>query len=267
MNAIHASLDSGTDPRLLARQVVDYLRAMLLMQMGNTSQVDLAANTRLQAEKLARAFSQPDILRMINAFNNAAVDQRGGWQPSLPLELALAEMVEMPVPTGQSRTQPGGKPPVESKAEKQVSKVSMEPQKPIKDASPTVLYQTAVPEKKVEDSGNVTLDQVTKAWKQISASIKPQSPSLSALLNSCRPLEIKNNVLVIGFANDLVRSKMDTPEQIEITRKAVVKMCGGDLSIKCVVSNAKQAPPANVKADGMVAAALKKGGEIVDIQE
>jgi DNA polymerase-3 subunit gamma/tau len=204
---------------------------------------------------------------MIKAFNNAAVDLRGGWQPSLPLELALAEMVEIPATTAQSRTQPAGKPPVESKAEKPVNKVSKESQKPVKDAGPTELYQTGGPEKTAENAGNVTLDQVTKAWKQISASIKPQSPSLSALLNSCRPMEIKNNILVIGFANELVRSKMDTPEQIEITRKAVAKVCGGELSIKCVVSNAKQAPPANVKADGMVAAALKKGGEIVDIQE
>ncbi len=267
MNAIHSALDSGTDPRLLARQVVDYLRMLLLIQMGNLSLVDLTTDTRLQAEKQAREFSQSSVLRMIKAFNSAAVDLRGGWQPSLPLELALAEMLEISAITAQTRTQPGGKPGVETKAEKPVNMVSKESQKSIKDGGPTMLYQTSGSEKTVEESGNVTLDQVTKAWKQISASIKPQSPSLSALLNSCRPLEIKNNVLVIGFANDLVRSKMDTPEQIEITRQAIAKACGGKLSIKCVVSNAKQAPPANVKADGMVAAALKKGGEIVDIQE
>ena len=57
MDAIHTALDAGSDPRLLARQVVDYLRALLLIQMGNSSQVDLAADTRLQAEKHARAFS------------------------------------------------------------------------------------------------------------------------------------------------------------------------------------------------------------------
>ena len=34
---IHTALDAGSDPRLLARQVVDYLRALLLIQMGNSS--------------------------------------------------------------------------------------------------------------------------------------------------------------------------------------------------------------------------------------
>ncbi|MDP2994993.1 MAG: hypothetical protein Q8N46_07715, partial [Anaerolineales bacterium] len=102
---------------------------------------------------------------------------------------------------------------------------------------------------------------------QIRALIKPQSPSLDGLLNSCRLLEVKNGILVIGFASELLRSKVDMPEQIEITRKAIVEVCGGELSVKCVVTNAKQATPPDVKADGMVAAALKAGGEIVDIQE
>ena len=96
MEAIHTALDAGTDPRLLARQVVDYLRALLLIQMGNLSQVDLAADIRKQAEKHARAFTPEDVLRMIKSFNAAATDLRGGWQPSLPLELALAETMELP---------------------------------------------------------------------------------------------------------------------------------------------------------------------------
>ncbi len=105
MDAIHAALDAGTDPRLLARQVVDYLRALLLIQMGNLSQVDLAADIRKQAEKHARALPPPDVLRMIKTFNAAATDLRGGWQPSLPLELALAECLEMSS-TAQSASAP-----------------------------------------------------------------------------------------------------------------------------------------------------------------
>ncbi len=108
MDAIHAALDAGTDPRLLARQVVDYLRALLLIQMGNSSQVDLAADTRQQAEKHARALPPLDVLRMIKSFNAAATDLRGGWQPSLPLELALAEAMEMP-PAASLQSPPGGK--------------------------------------------------------------------------------------------------------------------------------------------------------------
>ena len=44
----------------------------------------------------ARSFSTSDVLRMMKAFNNAATDMRGGWQPSLSLELALAEVLDAP---------------------------------------------------------------------------------------------------------------------------------------------------------------------------
>jgi DNA polymerase-3 subunit gamma/tau len=271
MDAVHNSLDSGTDPRLLARQVVDYFRALLLIQMGNISHVDLASDTRLQAQKHAKAFSKQDVLRMIKVFNTAATDIRGGWQPSLPLELALAEVME----SSGAVVTAGFRPENNNLAEKKAEHLVSQPGKNANEPVPTSSLETDKPaskpvqevERHAKDVNKVTLDQVVKAWKQISASIKPESQSLAALLNSCRPLEIKNNELVIGFANDLVRSKMNTVPQIEITRKAILKICGADLSIKCVVTNSKQAPPPDVKADGMVAAAIKAGGEIVDIQE
>lgn len=271
MDAIHGALDSGTDPRLLARQVVDYLRALMLIQMGNISMVDLAADIRMQAEKHARAFTTVDVLRMIKSFNAAATDLRGGWQPSLPLELALAESMEMPAapPTqtvsGTASTQgsAASKRAVPAPDKKAAETLSQKPDVHVQEKpAPKAAVQPVEP-----GTAGISLEQVMKAWRQIRALIKPRSQSLDGLLNSCRLLEVKNGVLVVGFASELLRSKMDTPELMEITRKAIMEVCGGELSIKCVVSNAKQATPPNVKADGMVAAALKHGGEIVDTQE
>jgi DNA polymerase-3 subunit gamma/tau len=279
MDAIHTALDAGTDPRLLARQVVDYLRALLLIQMGNVSQVDLATETRLQAEKHARAFLPVDVLHMIKSFNAAATDLRGGWQPALPLEMALAEVLEQ----GQGDRgkgeagDAGAMKPTAKAADKPTAKAIDRPAASVADqpagkpaerqAEKAVEKPGRGAEKVVEKSDEVSLKQVTNALRQIHALIKPQSQSLDGLLNSGKLLEVKNGVLVIGFASELLRSKMDTPEFIEIIRKAIMEVCGGELSIKCVVTNAKQAIPPNVKADGMVAAALKHGGEIVDTQE
>ena len=282
MDAMHTALDAGSDPRLLARQLVDYLRALLLIQMGNVSQVDLAADTRAQAEKHARAFSPVDVLYMIKCFNAAATDLRGGWQPSLPLELALAEVMEMPsqqLVSSEARpaTKVSATKSVDRPAEKMVEKaVGKAVEKPSlktvntpaeKPASKAGMEAEQAVDKTSAETGSVSLEQVIKAWKQIRGLIKPQSLSLDGLLNSCRLLDVKNGVLVIGFASEVLRSKVDTPDMKEITRKAIAEVCGSDLAIKCVVTNAKQGTPPNVKADGMVAAALKHGGEIVDTQE
>jgi DNA polymerase-3 subunit gamma/tau len=269
MDAIHAALNSGSDPRLLARQMVDYLRAVLLIQMGNPSQVELTPEVRSQAKQHAAGFSQADVLRMIKSFNEAASDQRGGWQPSLPLELALAEVLERPaeVPSTPGATTPA----------KGVSDSKRGSPAQVKN-TPEILYQSANPraeaagspetqEPAQEGKPALTLKQIASVWKQVCAAIKPQSTSLNALLNTARLLEVKDGLLVLGFQSELLRSKADTPEQMKITRAALVEALGVDVPVRCVVSKAKQSAPPNVKADGMVAAALKAGGEIVDTQE
>jgi DNA polymerase III subunit gamma/tau len=275
LEAIHTALDSGTDPRLLARQVVDYLRALLLVQMGNVSQVDLAADTRAQAEKHARALSSPDVLRMIKAFNIAATDLRGGWQPSLPLELALVEMVEIPFGLSSAADAPS---PSTSK-EKPSPKVEIKPQTLYQAADPrqSKVEKPAAqpaPQKEIEkptisivqkEESASMLEQVNKAWKQIKDSLHSNQP-LVTLLNSSKLLEVKDGVLVLG-CSDFVREKLELPENLEQTRKAIVQVTGLELHPRCKVLNAKKVIPENVKAGGMVAAAIKHGGEIVDIQE
>ena len=263
IKALHAALDSGTDPRLLACQVVDYLRALLLLQMGNNADVDLASDARHQAEKHAKFFSSPEILRMIKSFNVAATNGRGNWQPSLPLEMALAEMMEiLTAPDTEGK-----------KSGKQNQSVREETKNIIPAGkSPPSSQKIDLRVEKTEDkpaaSGTlVTLGQLSKAWKQICAEVKVIDPTLGALLNSCNLLEIKKDVLVLGFRGEILRSKADTPELMENTRKAIVKVVGADLSIRCVVSTTRNTAPPDIKVDGMVAAALKAGGEIVDIQD
>jgi hypothetical protein len=214
---------------------------------------------------------------MIRAFNTAAVDLRGGWQPSLPLELALAELIDVPtidrqpVPKAWIKPAPELKPPT-------MLYQSSNPASPSKGATKKRIENPAVkpPEKNkaektvAEDSPqsnpSVTLAQVNKSWRQVKESLHSH-PSLVALLNSSHLLEIKDGVLVLGFASDVLLKKMEVPEQLELTSKAIAEVVGTDLRVRCVISNAKQSAPSDVKADGMVAAALKKGGEIVDIQE
>src|SRR5512134_3392241 len=102
MDAIHRALDAGADPRSLARQIVDYLRGLMLVQMGNAEQVEATKDVKVVMVEHARAFSTQDVLRMMKAFNTAAVDTRGGWQPSLSLELEVAEVLESPTKSPSS---------------------------------------------------------------------------------------------------------------------------------------------------------------------
>jgi len=184
---------------------------------------------------------------MMKIFNNAATDLRGGWQPSLSIELALAEVLDAPTESPQItapvRTQP--KPATVSRTESQ----------------PEVKSDATVSEKPVINAGDIT-----KSWKHLAASLPKSQANLSALLNSVRMIDVQGKTLVLGLASDVLVSKIDKPDQIEAIQKLIKDNFNVELSVRCIVTNAKGKIPANVAQDGMVAAAIQHGGEIVDME-
>jgi len=257
MDAIHQALDSGADPRSLARQIVEYLRGLMLIQMGNADQVEFTKDVKSTMAEQARALSKQDVLRMMKAFNTAAVDTRGGWQPSLSLELAVAEVLEAPTDVTVISQEQKPVKVKETKAPEQKAELVQKPAKSVDVAEPKSKTEKPV----------IGLVDVMKAWRDIRSIIKPEYPALDGLLNSCKPLEVRGNELILGFASDVLVKKMDQPQQIEATRKAIAEITGVDLSVKCVVANAKGQLPPDVNPDGMVATAIQNGGEIVDMQD
>ena len=296
MDAIHSALDAGADPRSLARQIVDYLRGLMLVQMGNADQVEVTKDVKTTMFEHARAFSAQDVLRMMKAFNIAAVDTRGGWQPSLSLELAVAEVLETPADTSVTRQEEkpakvaADKPPAQETRPDKISTQSAEPRAksetpgkaakkdafletraPKPEAAPKRALSETIPEEEVKASNNeaevIGLTDVVKAWRDIRSLVKPDHPSIEALLNSCKPLDVRGNELYLGFQSIKVRELFDIPERIAVARKAITEVLGVDLTIKCVITNAKGQLPPDVNPDGMVATAIQNGGEIVDVQD
>jgi DNA polymerase III subunit gamma/tau len=274
LDEIHHALDGGADARALARQIVEYLRQLMLIQMGNGEQVEVPNDTRAQMVKQAGALSSAEVLRMMRAFNAAASDTRGGWSPALGLELAFAEMLEAPAPVVQpgSLSAPktaltGGSPhPAPSTAGHTPAQAA---RRPVPSSAPAPVSSSA-PEKKAETKpaieGGASLEAVSKAWHQISAIVKKKDANVAALLNSGKLVEIKDGVLMIGFASDILQSKFNRPECLELAQAAIREAIHVDLLVQAVLAGGKSALPANVKPDGMVATAIQNGGEIVDIQ-
>jgi hypothetical protein len=234
--------------------------------MGNADQVETTKDIKERMAEHAKAFSMHDVLRMIKAFNAAAMDTRGGWQPSLNLELALAEALEKP-----------SEAPVAGGEEKPLPPASLANNAavaPAKAGKATSAAQSAAPPPKAEagkkteiEAPAIGLPDVAKAWRDIRSIVKPDHPGIEALLNSCKPLEVRGNELYLGFQSETVRALMDIPEKVEVARKAIADVLGVELSIRCVVTNARGQLPPDVNPDGMVATALQNGGEIVDVHD
>jgi DNA polymerase III gamma/tau subunit len=228
----------------------------------------------------AKSFSTSDVLRMMRAFNNAAVDLRGGWQPSLGLELALAEVLDAPnvstpppiAPPSSSGTirakpQPAPVPPVSSPVERKEGGTKSGQTSEARERAANLTSQAEAPALSPAEKSAINAGEVIKVWKHLSASLPKAQANLSALLNSVRMIDMQGKTLILGLASDVLVSKIDKPDQIEVIRKLIKDYFGEDVNIRCVVTNAKGKIPPNVSQDGMVAAAIQHGGEIVDMQD
>jgi DNA polymerase III subunit gamma/tau len=256
LETIHKALDSGADPRSLARQMVEYTRGLMLIQMGNAEQVEATREVKTQMEAHAKAFSTSDVLRMMKIFNNAATD----------LTRRLAALFEFGTrPRGSdrrsSRSCPSRRATPQPKP-KLVSAPVAESKPEVKsDASPNGGAQPVV------ESPVINANDITRAWKSLVNALPKAQANLGALMNSVRMIDVQGKTLILGMASDVLVEKLNKPDQIEIIQRLIKDHFHVDLSVRCVVTNAKGKLPTHVAQDGMVATAIQHGGEIVDMDE
>ncbi len=264
LEVLHRTLDAGSDPRQFARQVVDYLRGLLLVAMGNANQVDATAEVRAQMARHSQALPVPELLRLIQAFNQAANEGRGGWQPALPLEMAFVGALTPPAPAAAAAAAaaPPSAAPARLAAHEKRPPATPHPApaKAAPDEPPPP--ETLTPE---DASANQRLEE---NWRKLLAAVRQANPQVYGLLNSSRAHLVKGSILILGYPSDILKSQVEKAHNIEVIQAAVKEVLGLEVSVRCfIVSGKRSTPPPDVDTDGMVAAALRDlGGEIVDVQ-
>ena len=88
---IAAVRDDGLDLRQFQREVVSYLRQLLLVQAGAESALSLTKEQAKEMKKLLEGVAREALVQALRTFGQA--DLRGDPWSSLPLELALAECI------------------------------------------------------------------------------------------------------------------------------------------------------------------------------
>ena len=269
---IHKTLDSGSDARQFARQVVEYLRGILLVQMKSTELMDVTQEVRELMGSHAAAFSTAELLRVIRIFNFAASEARSPWQPALPLEMAFIDAMQKPAAAGSTPGVESKPVPVPASSTVSPTRTS-EPQKPApeKQAAPAQKSEAPTPgdtavEQTPQDRQNT--QTLADAWQKLKELVRRQSPRAQGLLNSCTGHYMRGNEVFLVFASDILKEKMQKPENLQPLEQALVQVFQRAILVKCQVDTAKRDTlPPGVEDDGMVATALRDlGGEIVDVQ-
>ncbi|MCW5877050.1 MAG: DNA polymerase III subunit gamma/tau [Anaerolineales bacterium] len=243
LDLIHRALDAGSDPRQFARQAVDALRGLLLLRMGAELGPQFSGEEAERMRDQAKAFSLAELLAIIQHFNEAA-GEKPTWLPSLPLEMAFVAALQGAAPRAPAAPASGGAAPQQGAP-----------------AAPPPAAASQPP----AGQGGAGVDNATWARIREAMRSRDQQGQVAALLNSVKTRELQGNTLTIGFASDLVREKMDKPENISLLQDVLEEILGQKLGVKCVLaSNRAGDLPAGVDSSGMVATAVGLGAEIVD---
>ncbi|MEN6434867.1 MAG: DNA polymerase III subunit gamma/tau [Anaerolineaceae bacterium] len=283
LNIIQNALDAGTDPRQFARQVVDYLRNLLMVKMGKTDQPEISSEVRQKMQQQSDALPLVQILETIRFFNEAATETRLSWQPGLQLDLALAGSINWNVkeqsvgqPSSPSepveKVQHGVTKPAVSVQEKPVSPAQTQTPPPQETKKQVLPSEPAKREpqsqvsaaKDASSNTGLSLKDVQNQWKQVKELVRKVRPATEGLLNSCQLMSIKGNVLVLAFSNDVIKSKMETKENLALTRSVLNQIFERDLEISCVLNNRATGAPIDmdIEENGIVRAALNLGGVV-----
>ena len=251
LDHIHKALDSGSDVRQFTRQIVDYLRSLLLIQIGEVNPSNETPEMEAQLKEHAGMIDTGDLIAIIRLFNQAATDSRAAWQPGLPLEIAFIEAC-------QTQDTPNQAPNIQTPAPAQKEQKQEKPKSKVSDV-------TTPPPSSAEVQSASVLDQ---KWPQVLTIVRKDHPNLYGLLNSCQSRHLAGSVLVLGFASDILKNQMNKRENLEIVQQVVSSILEQEIAVRCVISTAKNTDiPSEVDEDGMVASALRDmGGEIVDVQ-
>jgi DNA polymerase-3 subunit gamma/tau len=260
LDHIHKTLDAGGDPRLFGRQIVDYLRDMLLSQTGNADQVDTPVEVQSQIARHNQSVPLEELLKIIHAFNKATNETRNTWQPALPLEMAFIESL-----SELSENQP------ENKNHSQDQETRLTVESGGEHKVPNELSDIPLTTIEIGDSPAETvlsIQAINEQWRKFLNLVGQQSKQTQALLNSCKPYGIKGLTLYLGFKGDFAKTKLERKENLDLTEQTLASVYEVPLKVKCFLVTGQQGGlPPDVDSNGMVATALRDlGGEIVDVQ-
>jgi len=263
LTLINAALDAGADPRQFARQATAYLRLVLLAQAGGADFVSPMTPQETLARVIAQAeaFPRAALLAAIKVFNEAASDLRGGWQPQLPLEMALVESIQkLYEPPQQAAASPA---PAAAAA-------------PAPSAAPrrrTAASPSAPPPQDTQsgETALVTMPQLSARWNDVVGVVRNSDKAAEALLRSGWLAGIEGNMVHLQMPSSLLKDKIESAPIRAAIEAALQQVFGQPMTVHCEVGathSERQCESENLVADDpLLASAVNDlDGEITDIQ-
>jgi DNA polymerase-3 subunit gamma/tau len=231
LGSIHQTLDHGTDPRQFANQMVEHLRRVMLVQTGGQALVEVEVMPSDLEALIAQAkdFPRRALLDSLRFFKEAAADNRSGWQPQLPLELAFVECVEAlyaaPQETYSAPPAPGASQPPTP------ASVPGAPPAEIPSIPEAGGASTAAP--------TLSLAEIDARWQDVYALARQTDQQVAALLKSGKLFGVEGSAIIYQMPSDMLRDKIEGEQNQQIIEGILSRVFGQSLKLRCTTQTAQ----------------------------
>jgi DNA polymerase-3 subunit gamma/tau len=271
VTTINSVNSDGLDLKQFNRELVEYLRGLLLIKTDSDAAVDLTAEDIAELKELARRASLSQILKAVKLFGQLEL----GFDnySTLPLELALIDCT-------LTSEEEGGSPTSQTEDEsRQPIKAATPsyPEQPTAKPEPAIVPPPAVPEAAAtitplavpETAATITppepgseLDQLRLNWKQVVAQAPEdtkKTPAIAILRSAgVKPVAFEDNTVVLAFRYPLHKEKMGEPENQQVAEKIISNFLGRPCRVRCIYE-----PEDN----HLVQEAQRMGAQVTSVEE
>jgi DNA polymerase-3 subunit gamma/tau len=262
VTTINSVNNDGLDLRQFNRELVEYLRGLLLIKTGSTEAVDLTAEDIAELKDLAARASLEQILRAAKLFGQLEL----GFDnySTLPLELALVDCVLTSEEAKESHAEPTEyefRPPQEVATPPPTPFHAKQPTAKPKPATirtpppPTMAAATAIP----LESGS-EIERLRLNWKQIIEQA-PQdikrTPAVAILRSAgVKPVTLENDTVSLSFRYHYHKEQIEKIENQRIAERIISNFLGHPCHVHCILED-----------NHLLKEALKMGAQIIDVEE
>lgn len=274
------AIADGADPRQLSKELLEYLRGLLLIKTTTHGPSYLTEEQRTEMARQAKSFTLDRLVSTIKLFNQATTDVRDASRPQLPLELAFVEAtfppeLDMESPA-TSHSAPGKKPLGRTKEEKTISgQVERRPSRVSQqaDAKPAPASVKEHPGAVASEGKAMPLKRLEDHWTEILAAINTSRPHVAAVIRGCAPAAVEGDVATLRASSPFHKEQLEEDRSRKLVEDAISKIMGQTYRVKCILapSAGRQDPQRademrSIAEDPLVKAGLELGGEIGGIQ-
>ncbi len=274
MTTINSVNRDGLDLKQFHRELVEYLRSLLLIKTGSDEALDQTAEDIAEIRGLADRASLEQILRATKYFGQLGI----GFDnySTLPLELALVDCVLTSEDSGEKSTRQKEHrvEPIEEittpppRIEPETVSISQQKTPPPEQQPPaTAVAATAAVEPSpaaVEPSpaaitnlleGNSDIEKLKQNWKQVieqAPQDTKKSPAIAILRSAgVTPVAVENGTVSLTFRHANHKELIEKIENQQIAEKIIGNFLGYPCRIRCILEE-----------NHLLKAALKMGAQI-----